>query len=366
MGKRELLLIVGFFIAGAIVYQFTAPPPGPGERSFSLGRIIESLRREVRGNSASAELTTKSTHPIDASVTELRVMRSEVTVAGEDRADMAAELWIHSNGYDDAEAQQLVKESTLKIERAGGRIVVSVDFPEGGRQRSRLLLKVPARLLVSADSVTRLQMTGVEGVELFNTRGEAELKNIAGRVSGTHRGGTLLVSDAGPVKLTTFGSDVRLERIRNEVSITTRGGDLKGSELAGPVDVDANGTDVEIEKLEKTVGVVRVNASGGSVSVKGLRTEARIDVRGAEVDVIVDRAAPVAIYSEGGESVDFTPPPEGYQLDAVASHARVTVADDVVPVVTDGEEQRATGAVKGGGPTITIRTGRGSINVRAR
>jgi hypothetical protein len=366
MGKRELLLIVGFFIAGAIVYQFTAPPPRPGERSFSLGRLIESARRELRGNPASAELTTTSTHPIDASVTELRVLRSEVTVTGEDRTDMVAELWIHSNGHDDAEARQFAKESTLKVERAGARMVISVDFPEGGRQRSRLSLKVPARLLVSADSVTRLQMTGVDGAELFNTRGEAQLKKITGRVSGTHRGGTLLVSDAGPVKLTSFGSDVRLEQIRNEVSITTRGGDLKCSELAGPVDIDANGSDVEIEKLEKTVGVVRVNASGGSVTVKGLRTEGRIDVRGADVDVIVDRAAPLAIYSEGGESVDLTPPEGGYQLDAVASHSRVTVADSAVEVVTDGEEQRAAGPVRGGGPTITIRTGRGSINIRSR
>ncbi len=59
----------------------------------------------------------------------------------------------------------------------------------------------------------------------------------------------------------------------------------------------------------------------GSVSVKGLRTEGRIDVREADVDVVVDRAAPLAIYSEGGDSVDLTPPDGGYQLDAVAMNA---------------------------------------------
>ena len=48
------------------------------------------------------------------------------------------------------------------------------------------------------------------------------------------------------------------------------------------------------------------------------------------MDVVVDRAAPLAIYSEGGDSVDLTPPAGGYQLDAVASNADVTVADDAV------------------------------------
>ncbi len=368
MGKRELLLIVAFVILGAVVYQATAPPPAPGERSFSLGAALESLRRHVRGNRASAELTTSSTHPVDAGVAELRViLRSEVTVIGEDRQDINAELRVHSSGYDDGEAQQLARETVLKIDRAGSRLIATVDYPQGGSQRARLLLKIPSRLITALESTSgRLDVTGVAGVELLTTRGEAKIQKIVGRVTGTHRGGEIGITDSGPVKLTTFGSDVQLAQIRNEVTLNTRGGDLKGSELAGPIDIDTNGTDVTLEKLEKTTGIVRVNATEGSVTIKGIRTEARIDVRRADVDVVVDRAAPLAIYSEGGERVDLTPPPGGYQLDAVASNASVTIADKAVPVVSTGQEQRATGVVNGGGPTITIRTGRGSITVRAR
>jgi hypothetical protein len=368
MGKRELLLIVAFVIIGAVVYQATAPPPAPGERTFSLGGAIESLRRHVRGNRSSAELTTTSTHPVDASVTELRVvLRSEVTLIGEDRQDINAELRVRSNGYDDAEARRLAGESVLKIDRAGARMVATVKFPQGGSQRARLVLRIPSRLQTALDSTSgRLEITNVAGVDLLNTRGETQIRKIAGRVSGTHRGGEMVVADSGSVRLTTVGSDLRLGPIRNEVTLNTRLGEVRGADLAGPIDIDATGTDVELDKLEKTTGIVRVNANSGSVSIKGLRTEGRFDVRGTRVDVIVDRAAPLAIYSEGGERVDLTPPAGGYQLDAVASNASVTVSDKAVPVVTSGQEQRATGAVNGGGPTITIRTGRGSINVRAR
>ena len=45
MGKRELLLVVGFLLAGAIVYQATAPPPAPGERSFSWTQVVEHFRK---------------------------------------------------------------------------------------------------------------------------------------------------------------------------------------------------------------------------------------------------------------------------------------------------------------------------------
>ena len=81
----------------------------------------------------------------------------------------------------------------------------------------------------------------------------------------------------------------------------------------------------------------------GSVSVKGLRTEGRIDVRDADVDVVVERAAPLAIYAEGDDPIEITPPPGGYQLDAVASDGLITLPPDTLDVATKGEERRATG-----------------------
>jgi hypothetical protein len=369
MGKRELLLIAAFVIAGAIVYQVTAPPPAPGERGFSPGRLIENIRREMRGNRASANITTTSTHPVDPAVTELRVglQSGELTIAGEDRQDIAAELLVHSNGYDDAEAQRLAKASVLKVEHAGVRLVVRVDFPREGRQTANLVLHVPSRLQLKVDpSSARSRVANVAEIELTNSRGESEFKQIAGRVSGNYRGGEIRITDARGVKLTTNGTDVRLEQIRGEATLNMRSGELRGSDLAGPVDIDSNGTDITLEKLDKTTGIVRINAVSGSVSVKGLRTEGRIDVRGADVDVVVERAAPLAIYAEGGDPIEITPPAGGYQLDAVASDGMLTLPPGTLEVAPSGQERRATGPVNGGGPTITIRSAHGNITVRAR
>jgi hypothetical protein len=369
MGKRELLLVIAFALAGAVVYHVSAPPPAPGERSFSISGIAEHFRRGFRGNRASAETTTTSSYPVGPAAAELTVvMRSgEVTITGEDRSDIAAELRVHSTGYDDAEAQKLAKATVLKVEPAGIRLVATVSFPEEGRQTAAIVLRVPARLVIKMDPTSaRTRIANVTAVELTNSRGETEIQKIADAVSGTHRGGELRVTETGAVKLTTIGCDVRLLRIRGDVSLNMRSGELRASELRGAIELDTANTDVELEKLENAKGLLRVDANSGSISVKGLRTEGRIEVRNANVEIAVDRPAVLTVDSEGGESVEVDVPAGGYNLDAIATDASIDMPDGGPEVTTSGQEQRAVGPVRGGGPAITIRTKGGAITMRAQ
>ena len=372
MGKRELLLIVAFAIVGVVVYEFTAPPPAPGERSFSPGQIIENFRRGIRGNRASAESVNTTTTAVDPAVTDLNLTwtkgsPTEISVLGEERDYISAEVNVRSRAYDDAEAERTAKATVLKVDRGGMRVTAWIDFPREGAQTATLTLHVPARLQMRVDAArSRTRVANVAAVELANGRGDAEFRQIKGRIAGNYRGGELRVIDSQSVKFTTVGTDVRLERISGETSLNMRAGDLKASGLHGPIDFDGTGVDVEIEKLEKISGMVRITATAGSVSLRGLATEARLDARNTDVDVIVDRAVPLAIYSEGGSPVEITPPPGGYRLDAVASDGSIEVPEGTVDVTTNGTERRASGAVNGGGATITIRTSHGNITLRPR
>ena len=370
MGKRELLLIVAFVIAGAVVYHVSAPPPAPGEQSFSLGQLLENARRHIRGNRATAESTTTTRHPVDPAVAELRInsRMGELTIVGEDRADIEAELRVQSNGFDDAEAQRLAHETTLHVEGAGSRLVASVAYPRGSSQRTlRLTLKIPARLQVTLEAGGGpLEIAGVAGVELSSTRGAARIRTIAGKVTGTHRGGELHIADIASVRLTTMGADVQIERVAGDTSVNIRSGELRATELGGGIDIDSQGADIALEKLQKANGLLRVNAVSGSVTVKGLQTEARIDVHNSDLDIVADRTAPLAIYSDGGGSVEITPASGGYQLDVLATRGDITLPEGTLQTTTNGEEHRAAGAVNGGGPTLTIRSARADITVRQR
>jgi hypothetical protein len=372
MGKRELLLIIGFVIAGVVVYQATAPPPTPGQQKFSLSRFLDHIKREVRGNRARAEVTSTTHYPAESGVTEIRIggaraLIGELIVTGEARKDVEAAFRVTSTGFDETEARKLATESQLKVETAGSTINVRANYPEAGSQRGYLTLKVPAGLRVRVEPGTnRLTISDVAGAELMGARGETTIKRITGRVAATQRGGRIAVEDAGSLKFSGRGSDAVVTRVTGESTFELQAGELTGRELRGAVNVDGRSAEVTLHDMKETVGPVRINMEGGRISMTGLKADARIDARNAEVEVSMTDAAPLAIYNEGDERIELTPPPGGYQLDAVATDGRLTIPEGLLQVTNSGTEQRATGAVKGGGPTITLRSTRGRITVTPR
>ena len=377
MGKRELLLIVAFVIVGAVVYQATAPPAGPNERSLSLSRIFDHVRREIRGNRGRAEITTVSTHELDPRTTDLQLSGGfqEVVITGEKRTNVEARLRVTSNGEDDANAKQLASETRLNPDWAGPSLRLAIKYPEPGQQRAFLTLLVPSRLAVRVDpgeAGSGGQRTTVGNVASLEAtvRGETMVKSIAGQVNLTHRAGRVSIEDAAAVKLKGRGSDVTVSNVRGDASFTMQSGELSAASIKGPIEADVQNADVVFKKLDDAQGAVRVNATGGSVTLEGLRGDARVDGRNTEITIEMSAAAAIAVYNEGDEPIEITTPPGGFVLDAISKEGRLNLPDDIRAAVAasaqDSEgEQHANGAVRGGGPTITLRANHGDIVVRS-
>jgi hypothetical protein len=321
-------------------------------------------------------VTRSSTIPIDREVTEIRIIEflSEVEITGEDRADVEASLRVHSSAYDDGEAKKYADETVLKQDRSESSLTLAVGYVQGrhtGRQRAALTLKIPNRLRARIETRPgKLSITNVASVEATNSGGEATIKNVEGRVAITHRGGSMTIENVGALKLTGRSSEVKLEGVKADASIVMeQGGELRGANLGGPLDIECRNADVTLENLEATRGPIRVNAINGSVTMHGIKSETRVDGRNAELNIAMTGAAPIAIYSDG-EEVDLTPPPGGFRLDAVVVDGRMapdTAFKDLGLEVTtdrDNKESRASGAVRGGGPTITVRTTRADLTLR--
>jgi len=373
MGKRELLLIFCFFIVGVVVYQATARPPASGERGLSLSRLIESARREIRGNRASAEATTVATHAVTPDLNELRITGqiAELEVVGEERQDVESTAHVESNGYDDAEARQYLKESKLVVDRTASSLILRMEFPRGGRQRGLLKLKVPSRLQVRLESgAGTLKVSDVAALEIAGTRGEATLRRIAGKVEISHRGGEVEIEEVGSLEFIGRAGTLKVSGVKGDTSIKMeQGGELTASRLSGGVDVEGRNCDVGLDDLSTARGPVRVNINGGSLKVRGLKADTRIDSRNAEVEVAMAAPAPLAIYSNG-ERVTLSPPPGSYTLDARIIEGRVTPDDFVATMgfqstkAGDNQEARVFGAIKGGGPTISIRATNADFTIR--
>lgn len=377
MGKRELLLVICFVVIGVVVYQATAPPANPNERSFSFARLIEAARREVSGNRAHTERTSTAAHPVDPELSELRIVGpiAEVEITGEDRHDIDSKLRVSSNAYNEAEAKQFANETQLLTDRAGSSIQFRVKHPEGrhtGRQRSVLSLRVPSRMRVRIEpGPGKLTISNVAAVETMQSRGTTTIKNVAGRVSIDHRGGPMTIEQIEALRFSGRNTELKVIGVRTDASIRLEGGELAGSQLVGPVDVDARNVDVVLSKLDASRGPIRVNVNGGSARLDGVKADTRVDGRNAELDVTIGGSAPITVYNDGG-NVALTLPTSGYRLDALVTGGRIT------PVGTTFEklgitsstseppnrEERASGAVNGGGPTITIRATRGDVTLR--
>src|SRR5262245_48959803 len=126
MGKRELLLIVAFVAVGSVVYLATAPATAPNEGGFSLQRLLEHIRRDLRGQRSSAELRTSTTVPVRPGMSEIRFETSQapLTITGEDRKDIVFELLAWSNGYDETEAKKLASETLVKITETSDSLAI--------------------------------------------------------------------------------------------------------------------------------------------------------------------------------------------------------------------------------------------------
>lgn len=382
MGKRELLLIAAFVIVGAVVYQATAPAGDPSRPGWSIAGIVEQMRREVRGNQAQASTTNTSTIPAPDSVRELRIMVGSVpvTIIGEERNDIQAELAVTSNAYDTAEAERTAKESKLKLDEAGPVLNMSIDFPEAGRQRATLALKVPARLEVRIEKNSKLEVRNVASL-VSSGRGETTVTDVPGSVQASQRGSIITLTNIGPLRLTTIsGAEARVSNVHGDADFELQGGELHAEAIDGSIQIESRNTDVKLEKLEKLRRPIRINANGGEVAVLGVQTETRIDGRETDIRVEQAAAATLSIYNQGNETVELTLPPDGFKIDAVAVDGRLTLDDALgksgikitSPNQSGGEtgstreEHRAEAVVRGGGPTITIRASHGDIVLRSR
>jgi hypothetical protein len=367
MGKRELLLIGGFILMGAVVYSLTAPESPTAGSGFSIANVINEARREIRGNRASAEVDSTTTTAIGPNVRELRVEARTVSlsIVGEDRADVSSELKVWSSGYEELEARKYAQETKLKATVAGDTLIVEIDYPRPAEQRSTLVVRVPKRLTVRVQpNRGKLQVRGVAAVDLVEVRGDVNVGEIAGRVTAVHRGGPLTIEAAETIKLNMRGGGVTLKNISGSVSVLAQSGEVRGIGLRGPLEVDGNNTKILLEDLQTTEANVRLNTVGGSVSLAGVKSDLRLDARDTDVAVAIAQPASIAIYTEGEETTSVILPPGGFTLDALAVQSQLTLPAGLPEVQTTANEQRATGPVGGGGPTITLRSSRGPIVVK--
>jgi hypothetical protein len=166
------------------------------------------------------------------------------------------------------------------------------------------------------------------------------------------------------LRLSAAGAGGDIERIAGDASIELTGSHVTIAGVMGPLDLRSRGSDVTIKAPSDGASPLRLDTQSGSLDIQGLHTECRIDGHNTEMHVAMLRAAPLTIYNTS-DDMTVTAPPGGYTLDAVATDGGLTIEDGALKPTGDDRERSASGAVRGGGPSLTLRATDGHISVRA-
>lgn len=363
MGKRELLIIAAFVVIGGAAYQLTAPAPMGDEPRFSFSRLMNTFRREVRGNRATASTTTRGTIPVTAALDEARISgMTAVTVTGEHRRDIAYEMTVEATGPDDVAAREAAAGTTLVEDDLGPVLALRPRQPRQGRQMVRLTLIVPTNLklrIEGGSAGTAVAVSDVRAVQLDAVVGDTRLQRISGAVTGSHRNGALVIADAGTIAMSLVLSKATIADARGTVMLSARGGRCEMNAPAGTVELDLNNEDVVIAR---PAGFVSIGGSGGRVTISDPQQDVKIDVRRTEVDVSLSRAvALTALTTDARLRLQLGEPLPAITLDAISLYGAVDAS--AVALTPDAAEQetRLHHTFGSGSGSVSLRNERGEI-----
>jgi hypothetical protein len=358
MGKRELLIVLAFVVAGTVAFQFSAPPAPDSSTGFSLSKLLQSARREMRGNQSYAAPPRTTAYAIDGTITEIRVASSAgpLTIVGEDRADVSLELVVTSTGETEAAAIATANKTQVKEDRAGGVLTLAFDFPEEETQTSKAVLKIPQRLGVRLDSNRETTISRVRAVEFVGPmRGTTVIDHVVERVSGEQSSGTITVSTVGGLKMTLTRARSRISDVTGEMSLDVRDGDTEISASTGPLVIEERRGDLTIRNHR---GPVKVSGADGQLRIENASGEVRVDLRRAEVDAELASGVTGTLATSDEELRVTWRDPAGVQVDALASNGNVDAADwGLTPTksATDTRLDAPLGTRSAAAPRVSLR-----------
>lgn len=370
MGRRELAIAIGFLVAGLLAYQVTAPPPKAGERSFSIARMWEGLKREVQADSASGSFRHAGTIAGAGDIRELRLSDYPrgTRLEGGAGPDITYELTVESTGPDAAAATAYAERTVLRHETLGGTLSIGVQYPVEARQTAALVLRVPRRIAARVLGGSGVTASGLRSVHLEGVGGAVTIAEAPEGVGGSFQGGELTLTRVGRVSLSVLqGGRTRLTDVAGGITLDVRNAECRLERTEGRLEVQGRGMELTVDGHR---GPVRVGGTGGRVALDRVDGDVHVDMRRTEVELTIRQAVPlVALTTEEDLRVtigsDDAGRPPAVTIDAVAVEGRIDAADLGQSPEQAGRDARLTYAVAPGSrAAVSLRNQRGDIVIR--
>jgi hypothetical protein len=360
MGKRELLIAIVFVSLAAVVYQVTSTPSASGQ-GFTFARFFNHLNRSMPDRASATSVSTLST-PVPAGISGVRIaeITGGVTIAGEERDDIAAEFTVRASATDDALASACARFAHLKVDTVASIVAFGPVYQRECRSVGTLTLKVPRRLTARIEGGNGLHVSDISTLRLVGSSGGAVLAGISGGITGDVRAGSVQITDAGPIDLTLNGTQTTITNVRGALRLDLRTGRCVVSGVSGNTEIEERQADLD---LHDTKGLVRVGGMGGRLRVFAPQGEVRIDVLRSTISAEVARAVPLSLSTTDGTIDVRLSDGLAVDLDAAATDGNI-VASDWQLTATRSDRDARLAHTWGTAALISLRTSRGDITIK--
>jgi Putative adhesin len=193
-------------------------------------------------------------------------------------------------------------------------------------------------------------------------------------------GGSIMVAEiTGTMSADTSGGKLKFTHLKGPTGATTSGGSIELNGCDGPLKVDTSGG--RIEAIDGT-GSLEARTSGGAIVVRNFGGDAKVETSGGRLafeningkifgrtsggSIIAKLKSPVPgdvnLETSAGSIDVMVPPDAGLDVEAEASSGRVTSELPVTGTRTERDSMK--GKINGGGKSLVLRSGAGSISIK--
>jgi len=168
----------------------------------------------------------------------------------------------------------------------------------------------------------------------------------------------------GEIDLESGSGDMKLARLTGDLHTQTGSGDVRARQISGPVRTKAGSGDIEIEEVG--VGDVEIRTGSGNITVNGVNGGFRAEAGSGDIRADGMPKNLWSIHTSSGNVNLRVPGETAFDVDIYSSSGTVVVNHPVTTTVqgrVQDSRKSVVGKVRGGGPTISVRTGSGDIHV---
>ncbi len=215
--------------------------------------------------------------------------------------------------------------------------------------------KVSTDLGTSGGSIKLENLSGEQ--DFATSGGSLEIDHVSGKIKGVTSGGSIsLANSKDDIDLTTSGGSIEALDCTGKIKLATSGGSLKLSRLNGDINAITSGGSAKADNIE---GALSIHTSGSSIKLEDLSCSLEASTSGSDIEVEMKALGKYVKISNSGGDIDLKiPQGNGINLDL---HANKIKTVSLTNFSGSQEEHDLEGTLNGGGTTVKLDAGSGTI-----